>query len=147
MTTETLLDKLGRLSQQRSVRTDRLHELVKTLCSTLDKHTRYGDCATVNGATLCRELVRSNVGAESYWVFASADGESTCYPERGVDSCGFLHGDFHCELQGPRRADLIALASRAEAFVEALIKLQQIEVTALSSAAESVEHAIGGLTQ
>jgi hypothetical protein len=124
------IERLALLSSQRTARTDRLHEAVCALLAQLDTHCEVGTEVTVCGHTLRRTKYSSDLGFQNFWSYI-ADDAHCCELERDVDSDSYLHGDFRCPLQGPTRDDLIAFASRAGQFVEALIKREEKTATSL----------------
>jgi hypothetical protein len=133
------IDRLARLAVQRTARTDRLHEAVCALLSQLEPHVAVGDSVTVEGLTLSRVSQRSNVGWSTEWdFFREADEDHlsgwSCDPERPVGGEGYLHGDFSAPWRGPSRRDLLDLARRAPALVEALIAKHERTVSALVTA-------------
>lgn len=153
MKTATPLDRLAILATQRTARTDRLHEATTALLSQLEAHVNASDSVTVDGYKLSLCHVRSNVGANDFWIFSSPGGENdwngsgtSCYLEKPVNGEGYMHGDFNCAWVGPTREDLLAFASRAERFVggfvvkfEATIQAIEDAEAAISAARELVQ--------
>jgi hypothetical protein len=136
----TPLDRLASLAASRTTRTDRLHEAVGAFLALLRPHVEVGDEVSLNGYTLALVVHRSNVGHSTDWAFSYDDGEA-CDPEQPIDGEGYLHGDFHCRWRGPSRDDLIALATRASAYVEAFIASHEAAVLALAQAEGNVSGA------
>jgi hypothetical protein len=139
------IERLAVLATQRTVRTDRLHGAVGVLLARLAAHVEVGDLVTVDGWTLARVLSRSNVGQSEDWDFyphgadcANLDGRS-CDPDRPVGETGYLHGDFNAPWRGPSRADLLAFAKRAGAFVDALIAKHEKTLATLVAAEQAVQ--------
>jgi hypothetical protein len=133
----TPIERLARLAAQRTARTDRLAEAVCALLDLLSPYVEAGDSVTVRGCELHRTEVRTNIGAIPGWEFEHAD--ETCDLDRPVSGRGYRHGDFSCPWRGPSRADLIAFASRAGEFVEALIVGQERENLSLETAQQSAD--------
>jgi hypothetical protein len=133
MTTPNPLEKLTSLAS------------VRALLSALDERTEIGDEATARGATLRRVLIKSNVGTCDYWRLSRDEGayecERACLLDYDLDGEGYLHGDFNAPLRGPSRADLLAFATRAEAFLDDLISEREAESAALDAASASIQRA------
>jgi hypothetical protein len=140
-TIENSLTTLARLAATRRVRTTDLNGAVQDLCGRLASLQETGDRVTVDGISLRRVDVRSNVGLEEYWLFESSKDDDWCYLDGGVGLDGYLHGDFNVRVRGPSRAQLIKFATYAERFVAALIARQETENAACERAIEAVERA------
>lgn len=138
-TTPSALDRLENLSNQRTARTDRLLEATHELCGRLDKLCKVGDHVSVAGRTLGLVRVHSNVALGDFWRYHRDEDERACYLDEGLDSRRYLHGDFHCQVYGPSRADLIDFANHAPALIEALVAKLEREGAALDAGATTVE--------
>jgi hypothetical protein len=135
----TPLDRLAKLATQRTARTDRLEEATYALLAQLDAITSPGDGVEVDGYSLRRATLRSDVGVYETWYF---DTPECCVNlDKPVGSNGYIHGDFSCEYHGPSRADLIAFARIATKLIEAFIATAAAEVAALDAAAKTVADA------
>ena len=145
-TTSTLssnpIEKLTQLCAQRTARTDRLHSAARTLTDALETAgARPGEInATVDGWTLSYNDVCSNVGVRDCWSFSS-DYEGCTDLSLEVNYDGYLHGDFHCPVTGPSRAQLIVFGQRAARFVDAISAQLARDVVALDGAIEQVDAA------
>jgi len=121
-------------ASQRTARTDRLHETVRSFLATLEKSVEPGEYVVLDGWTLEYRKLRSNVGETAFWLWG--DNESRCYPELNVGSEKYLHGDFSCFMRGPERGDLIELAKRASRIAEqfaANLEREAAELDALTA--------------
>ena len=133
------IDRLAKLSTQRTARTDRLHEATIALLAKLDQHVEAdGRSVEVDGVTLSFGRIRSNVGVSKLWSL-SAKGLGTAYLERGLNESGYLHGDFSVPLRGPSRRHLIAFAERADRFVQAILEREEKVVVQLDGALSTIE--------
>jgi hypothetical protein len=126
------IEKLASLAAGRTERTDRLVAAVHSLLSRLDSCVEVGTRVVVDGRSLVRVRIRSNVGSETYWSFVGADGDESdtgaaCLLDASINEDGYLHGDFHARVRGPSRVRLVEFAIRADQFVAALIARQERE--------------------
>lgn len=136
------LEKLASLSARRNARTDNLHSAARALLEQLEPHVQVGTGVEVNGVTLALKRLRSNVGYADFWQLITQISEydmHVCSLEQPVDGEGYLHGDFHAEWYGPSRGDLVAFATRAQRFVDALIAREQRELANVDGAIETLE--------
>ncbi len=136
MTASTLspIDRLAKLATQRTARSASLHDAVCDLLTDIEDYVPMGTRVDVDGWSLIRGALRSNVGSSKMWWFhglceAPCDLETESGDDE--DSKHYLHGDFHAVYRGPTRAELIAFAERAGRFVEALIAKFEAENAAL----------------
>lgn len=136
-----LIEKLTRLAEQRTARTDRLFEITQALLARLSNIVKVGDSVTVDGYELARVRVRSNVGASDCWTFGSERTQRFVYLDKGLNFDGFLHGDFGCKIAGPSRADLVEFGRRIEKFVAAFVQKYEAQCTELQDATDALEHA------
>lgn len=134
----TLLDRLAHLSGQRTARTDRLADAADGVLRQLIALVDVGEHATVDGWTLRAIYVRTNLGGERGWSFESADGDSWCDLDCGVDRQGYRHGDFNASYRGPSRIQLVAFARRASGFVRAFSRQIEAENASLDAGLETV---------
>jgi len=138
---ENVLEKIERLSGQRSVRTDRLHDAVKVLLGQLESLVHTGESWVIfDGSALYRSALRSNVGEDLVWTYDAGDRGLSCTDlERPVDFDGYLHGDFDRPVSGPSRGTLLHFATRAAAFVGQIAADMEEETADLAAAVDSVE--------
>jgi hypothetical protein len=149
-TTPSTLDRLGTLSHQRTVRTNRLYESVRLLLSQLEAYIEVGESVTVAGYTLKYTRLYSNVGHSDLWAFYDSQDDEDgcdCYLNRPVGSNGYLHNDFHCAISGPTRSDLLTFARYSKAFVDAFIGLLTHQTKSLDAGQTEVERAIEQIAQ
>lgn len=142
-TPNNTLEKLSTLATQRTVRTEKVADMVHVLLARLEKVCEEGDGCTVAGHTLTLVRLRSNVGYETFWLYESDD--ESCYLDPSVGYDGYLHGDFSARIHGPSRAEILSFASRATEFVSRLIGLRTEEVAKLDTAIGEVEAAGQGI--
>lgn len=138
------IDHLANLAQQRTVRTDRLHNTVINLFARLRELVPVGTSVTVNDVCVSLGKTRSNVGEDVSWsaLVGRGDGAVHCSDiERPVNYHGYLHGDFNCFVTGPSRAILIAVGKATPEIVQALIDATDKLNTNLAVAQASVDTA------
>lgn len=138
-TTLSPIDRLAKLATQRTARSASLHDAVKDLLTDIEDYVPLGTTVSVDGWSLTRGTLRSNVGYNQMWWLEGGDDGSRCDLETDVDAEKYLHGDFSAPYRGPTRAELIACAQRAGRFVEALIAKFEAENAALESGEAAVK--------
>jgi hypothetical protein len=138
----TPLDRLALLSTQRTARTDRVHEAACALLSQLAALVPVGTTVRIDGWQLRRSRTRTNVGEVLGWAFGSDGGEDwpvePCDLDSPVNGEGYWHGDFRSAWRGPSRTELVAFATRAQAFVGALITREETIARELDAAETAI---------
>jgi hypothetical protein len=143
MTSTNPIDRLSKLSAQRTARTDRLRDATIALLHKLYERCEVGDKATVDGCTLAFGCIEGrNYYSKTWFLTTSTEDEgvdSVCDLYESSD--GYYGGDFDLPRQGARRADLIAFAQRAERFVAALIARLERQNAKLASGSDAIAKA------
>jgi hypothetical protein len=143
MTSTNMIERLAKLSAQRTARTDRLRDTTISLLAKLSGHCEVGDTVTVDGCTLTRgEVTGRNYYGKTWFLTTCGqyeDEAATSDLEESSD--GYYGGDFDLPRRGARRADLIAFAIRSERFVSALVERVERHNVGLEAGAEAIERA------